>query len=165
MAARTSSEWRLAARRRIQSVLARLPRDADLKAKRRALREAYPFGERRYHPYRMWCSEVRAALGPAKKAEPATVDWEVIEKWCKPFYVLVKCGWCMNQVRTRGCLACGPRVDELTDLLASPDFMSLLKAVRADVADPLPRLVLADWLDERGYDQLAELFRATVPEE
>ena len=26
------------------------------------IRAAYPFGERNYYPYRVWCEEVRAAL-------------------------------------------------------------------------------------------------------
>lgn len=30
---------------------------------RKALREAYPFGPRRYHPYKMWLKEIRFQLG------------------------------------------------------------------------------------------------------
>lgn len=29
---------------------------------RKLLREAYPFGERRYHPYKIWCDEVNKTL-------------------------------------------------------------------------------------------------------
>jgi len=36
---------------------------------RGALREAYPFGERRYWPYKIWCDEVRFQLG-LKKHNP-----------------------------------------------------------------------------------------------
>lgn len=30
---------------------------------RKALREAYPFGERKYWPYKVWCDEIRAQTG------------------------------------------------------------------------------------------------------
>ena len=36
---------------------------------REALRAAYPFGVRRYHPYRIWCDEVRVQTG-LKKVTP-----------------------------------------------------------------------------------------------
>jgi len=58
-----NSRWARIARRIIGETLARLPADASERERRRALSEAYPFGERRYHPYRVWCREVRRALG------------------------------------------------------------------------------------------------------
>lgn len=57
----TGSYWRNIARPVIAEVIARVGRD-DEQALRRALREAYPFGERRMHPYRIWCDEVRRQL-------------------------------------------------------------------------------------------------------
>lgn len=30
---------------------------------RKALREAYPYGQREYHPYKIWCDEIRAQRG------------------------------------------------------------------------------------------------------
>lgn len=30
---------------------------------RRALRDAYPFGPRQYHPYKVWCDEVARQRG------------------------------------------------------------------------------------------------------
>lgn len=38
---------------------------------KKALREAYPFGEREYWPYKVWCDEVRKQRGfkSHKKAE------------------------------------------------------------------------------------------------
>lgn len=30
---------------------------------KKALHEAYPFGERRYHPYKVWCDEIRRQRG------------------------------------------------------------------------------------------------------
>jgi hypothetical protein len=36
----------------------------DMAKLRRALRDAYPWGERRYHPYRIWRDEVKRQLNP-----------------------------------------------------------------------------------------------------
>lgn len=55
---------------------------------RALLRDAYPFGERKYHPYKIWCDEVNAQLGTkkikprkAREAKPVAVNeptlWEV----------------------------------------------------------------------------------------
>ena len=35
----------------------------DMKLLRKKLHEAYPFGERKYHPYKIWCDEIRRQLG------------------------------------------------------------------------------------------------------
>lgn len=35
----------------------------DILELRAKLREAYPYGEKRFYPYRIWCEEVRHALG------------------------------------------------------------------------------------------------------
>ena len=37
-------------------------RNAPLDVLKRALHDAYPFGQREYHPYKIWCSEQRKAL-------------------------------------------------------------------------------------------------------
>ncbi len=34
----------------------------DMKALRKALKEAYPYFERKYWPYKVWCSEIRRQL-------------------------------------------------------------------------------------------------------
>jgi len=34
----------------------------DIKKLRKALKEAYPYGERRCWPYKVWCSEIRNQL-------------------------------------------------------------------------------------------------------
>lgn len=56
---------------RAKSVVALLPllspvRDliakGDLKAARRMVKDAYPFGMREYTPYKVWCEEVRRFL-------------------------------------------------------------------------------------------------------
>ena len=39
---------------------------ADLKLLRQKLREAYPYGLRQYHPYKIWCDEIKRQLGLKK---------------------------------------------------------------------------------------------------
>lgn len=43
-----------------------------------------------------------------------------------------------------------------------PEYRAMLAACRATPADDLPRLVLADWLDERGEGERAEWLRQEV---
>lgn len=46
-----------------------LPPDATLKQRKEALKNGYPFGERRYFPWRAWCKARRqylAKYGPPK---------------------------------------------------------------------------------------------------
>jgi len=56
------SPWRDTAAPIIAETIQRVGR-SDLKALRKALRDAYPFGERSMHPYKVWCSEVKRQLG------------------------------------------------------------------------------------------------------
>ena len=66
----TTSHWRVASNKAIRGVIAEIGTE-DTKALRKALKEAYPFGERKYHPYKIWCSEVQhmvPGLYPTRKA-------------------------------------------------------------------------------------------------
>ena len=38
---------------------------------RRELRAFYPWGERKGYPYRAWCQEARALVGPGRRRRPA----------------------------------------------------------------------------------------------
>lgn len=62
------SSWRDIARPIISKVIADVGME-DMKAVRAALRESYPFGERKMWPYKVWCDEVRLQLGLKKKRE------------------------------------------------------------------------------------------------
>ena len=64
-----SSYWRRLAAPIIARVLAETE-GMPATERRAALRAAYPFGVRRYHPYRIWCDEVRAQTGRKKKPSP-----------------------------------------------------------------------------------------------
>lgn len=56
------SKWRAEAAKVIGDVLAANP-GKDEKEIRRLLRDAYPFGEKRYHPYKIWLDQIKRALG------------------------------------------------------------------------------------------------------
>ena len=58
--------WRNNCQPIIAEVIADVGTD-DMKALRKALRDAYPYGERKMWPYKVWCSEVRKQLGLDKK--------------------------------------------------------------------------------------------------
>lgn len=161
MSRETTSIWRLRARRYIRDALAGLPADAPRSAVRRALREAYPRSwPRSGWVYQCWLTERRAALGAEKESGPARVDWIVGP--APSFFIRVDCVWCDNKNLGSGCLVCGPLWERLHgELSADADLMALLRAVREAPEDRLRRLVVADYLEERGLDRLAELFRAT----
>lgn len=57
--------WRDVARPIISRVIQEVGTE-DHKALRVALREAYPFGLRQYHPYKIWCHEIRVQLGEVR---------------------------------------------------------------------------------------------------
>lgn len=58
--------WRDSCRPLIAGVI-KANKDKSSKEIKKALRDAYPWGERRYHPYKIWCDEVRVQLGLKKK--------------------------------------------------------------------------------------------------
>ncbi len=41
---------------------------------RKALREAYPFGERQYHPYKVWCDEIKIQRGLKRTKQQMNLD-------------------------------------------------------------------------------------------
>jgi len=71
------AEWRKISESIIKSKLSAFVKanpDATENEKRKILRDAYPFGERRNHPYKIWCDCVRRALGNRKPApEPPPI--------------------------------------------------------------------------------------------
>ncbi len=56
------ASWRDAARPIIARVIAANP-GADPATLRKAMHDAYPFGERRYHPYKIWLDEIARQTG------------------------------------------------------------------------------------------------------
>lgn len=43
---------------------------------RKALKEAYPFGERKYHPYKIWLDEIKVQTGKRKFGHKPTIQPE-----------------------------------------------------------------------------------------
>jgi len=77
------SHWRDTARRVIRETLATLPPDADAKAKRAALKDAYPFGPRALHPYKVWLDEVRVQVDsktPPEKRSAETLKRQTAQR-------------------------------------------------------------------------------------
>lgn len=60
------SSWREYAKPIIAKVIAE-HQGEDVKAIRKALHDAYPFGIRQYHPYKIWLDECAVQLGTNKK--------------------------------------------------------------------------------------------------
>lgn len=64
--------WRDRARPIIAEVLERCRQDGSTEKQiRAALFAAYPFGERKYHPYKIWLDEVRYQRGLKVRAKQA----------------------------------------------------------------------------------------------
>lgn len=60
--------WRDRAATVISDVIRKNP-GMEQKELRKLISAAYPFGERKYHPYKIWCDEVNRQLGPQAQAE------------------------------------------------------------------------------------------------
>ena len=58
----TDSYWRQQARAAIAEADETIPAAAPLADRKRAIDAAYPFGQRKYHPYKMWLVERRLYL-------------------------------------------------------------------------------------------------------
>jgi hypothetical protein len=58
--------WRDEARPIIAAVIARVGKH-NKRMLRKALHNAYPFGVRQFHPYKVWCDEIREQTGENRK--------------------------------------------------------------------------------------------------
>ena len=65
--------WRAIAAPIIQSTIHYVGRTAPTKVIRKALREAYPFGQRKCWPYKVWCDEIHRQLG-RRSRDTRTID-------------------------------------------------------------------------------------------
>ena len=63
-----SKSWRDVAAPIIARVLEDT-KDCTPEMRRFALRDAYPFGMRRYHPYKIWLDEIKRQTGKKKPAQ------------------------------------------------------------------------------------------------
>ena len=60
------SYWREKARKVINKVMIET-KGQDEKTVRKALSDAYPFGPRQYHPYKIWLDEIAVQMGTKKQ--------------------------------------------------------------------------------------------------
>jgi hypothetical protein len=72
------SYWRDISLKVIQKVVAQVGTD-DLKALKKALQLAYPFGQRQHYPYKCWLREQKRALAEAKGG------WRALPKQRRPW--------------------------------------------------------------------------------
>jgi len=61
------SYWKERALKVINATLQQIPEGTQEKDIRKALSAAYPFGQRQYHPYKVWCATVNEVLKPTVK--------------------------------------------------------------------------------------------------
>lgn len=73
--------WRDIARPIIQNVLTENAGKSEREIKK-ALKEAYPFGQRCYHPYKIWLDEIKVQTGKIRKKniQPPTNQLVIIFK-------------------------------------------------------------------------------------
>lgn len=78
-----SKTWRDIARATIQKALQEAEAQGlDPDATKHYVNTRYPFGQRAYHPYKIWLSEMRRAFGPAHEpAKPAQSDLAKLKAW------------------------------------------------------------------------------------
>ncbi len=67
-----SGTWRDSARPIIAEVL-KSTRGQTEKEIRKALKQAYPWGQRAMHPYKIWCDEIKVQRGLKKKKLPPPI--------------------------------------------------------------------------------------------
>jgi hypothetical protein len=63
----------------IEKIHATLPSDATLKQRKEALKNGYPFGERRFFPWRAWCKARRQYL--ARYEPPKPIPEHLLADW------------------------------------------------------------------------------------
>ena len=166
----SESVWRTRARAAIQAALVVLPSGSRLDVRKRAIRNAYPFGERRGHPYKIWLSEQKKAFGSEFQTRVAFAGGKAefrllggTPSALRPFpWISVYCPWCIpTGPPARACLVCGPLVDALRPWLERKDFLDLLRCARQNSKDATAIGVCGDWLADQGEsDGLKEVFWA-----
>ncbi len=150
----TKSPYRREAGRIIRAVLASLPPDATWKEKHAALKEAYPFGERRHHPYRMWLTEQTRAIGSRgkpKKGRPEApgIRFRLAGMAAKP-WLSIACGWCDDKM-AGGCICCMPLYRRLEFIVTDPRWLAMQRAI-AEEQDEAARCAIRDFLQDHGIE-------------
>lgn len=75
----TTKTWRDIARAVIQKALQEAEAQGlDAEATKKHVNAAYPFGERAYHPYKIWLSEMKRTFEPSR---PGQSDLAKLKAW------------------------------------------------------------------------------------
>lgn len=144
----SESRWRLASRGAIAQALEGVADKSDEKAVRKALFDAYPFGQREMLPYKMWLSEQKKALerlgfgGAKTKAKPLEVSIGLGTRWGKPLWLHARCGWCGSTA----CLVCGAAERRAVEAAKDATFLALRTAAKE--GDAVALAALHDRLEE-----------------
>lgn len=157
MARQTESRWRLHSREVIRQVLASLPKDATDKEKRKAVREAYPFGVRRNHPYKAWLKEVALALGTTRRPKELLVG--IVSSGHGSLPLVVRCDYCHNSA----CLMCRQLRRRRAEQDATTDWQGWLRwmdRLNESPKDQLTYSAFADWLVDQDWPEEAARIRA-----
>lgn len=141
------SHWHDTARRVIHETLASLPPGMTTANRRKAVNEAYPFGERKYFPYKVWLAALKQAFGPARPRK----------------HVFCLCPFCDD--RAGGCLHCShDALPQVEALAGTPDAVALFRTLEEAqyLGSPERGVVLGlltDWLEENGFSKAATCLR------
>jgi hypothetical protein len=152
------SPWRAMARRVIAKALADNPQAITYEQMRRVASNAYPFGERKNHPYKMWLTEVKLALKTVPKShEVSRLEWNPELK--------VRCGHCQFR-GWKSCLYCFGFRDQLAAIEVDRVCVEMFAAVRAEPSKA-SYSALADLLRDKHpmFAKLADLFETLAGEE
>ncbi len=160
----TVSNLRLEARAVIAATLQALPEDADLAAKRQALKAAFCFSHLCHRGRYAWEAECSPHLRPPKppKVWPDRTVF-VLEAATTNPGLRVECCWCGSKERWVSdgtltgrvravvpCMMCAGHWELLAVVVSLPMWHALQQAVRD--GDETARLAIVDWLIEHGID-------------
>lgn len=152
----------------IDRVLQACPAEWDEQQVREAVSNAYPFGERKYHPYRVWLDCVQELLDqrfPRPAVDLGTPNIQILHLGGpRNWWLELHCNYCrLTSGQSKGCLMCARLYDEMNWLLTSYEWMTKWKPML--LARSESHMLFAEWLEEHGHDELAVVFyTAKIPE-
>ncbi len=151
------SRWREHSVVVIERTLAALPADATTAEKRKAVSAAYPFGMRKYHPYKTWCAAVRQMLGkaPTKTMALESPEYEVSVTW--NIMIRVRCPFCdgsrceIETAEFANGFCCAEFTDALRGWWNHQEFKGLFVTANSRFAEePITVGSIGDWLMDHG---------------
>jgi hypothetical protein len=163
--------WRPRFRLLIANTLAALPAEASRSVRSNALWKVCPIpnnSERRgSYPYRVWCQEVKLALGPGSCVQYRRIKNPQIRVSTFAAIICEHCGSGPRHItsydrpesieqRGNGCLLCRNVYNEAAQFQKERDWKSVQDALRWET---MTLVIWADLLEERGYEHLPALIR------